>query len=302
MRTSSCQEQLITYAQTFFSSLRPSNPAIVFVRLHCSGAADFPIFTTGFAGMVAMFESAGHFGPTDLSSSNDPTAFQKSSTPSPSTDAQIPQTKRILGIIPNFRAVSANQVLPPQSAKEKFITATEDSFDYSALPLPAALTGYSMATNATPEFHQGAAGYSRYLWHSDVDQSIENYAVEFVVPALTHEDIRYYRLGKGGLLNAPAMRSAASSSHAPMPEPQPLTAAKLLALAQPRASPTCTIRQASEPSETLHKIGVSMSVSMPRLSSSKNFGRISTMPSFILGTSHKIAWISEDCYCHQLRT
>jgi hypothetical protein len=38
----------------------------------------------------------------------------------------------------------------------------------------------------------------RYLWHSYVDQSIENYAVEFVVPALTHEDIRYYTLGKGG--------------------------------------------------------------------------------------------------------
>jgi hypothetical protein len=114
------------------------------------------------------------------------------------TDAEVPQTKRILGIILNFRAVSANQVLPPQSAKEKFITATEDSFYYSALLLPAALAGYSMATNATPEFHQGAAGYGRYLWHCYVDQSIANYAVEFIVPALTHEDIRYYTLGKGG--------------------------------------------------------------------------------------------------------
>jgi hypothetical protein len=149
-------------------------------------------------GMVARLESDSHSGPADVSSSNDPAAFQQGSTPSPLTDAQIPQTKRILGIIPNFRAVSANQVLPPQSAKEKFITATEDSFDYSALLLPAALAGYSMATNATPEFHQGAAGYGRYLWHSYVDQSIENYAVEFVVPALTHEDIRYYTLGKGG--------------------------------------------------------------------------------------------------------
>ena len=64
-----------------------------------------------------------------------------------------------------------------------------------------------MATNATPEFHQGAAGYDRYLWHSYVDQSIENYAVEFAVPVLTHEDIRYYTLGKGGFAIAPAMRS-----------------------------------------------------------------------------------------------
>jgi hypothetical protein len=137
-------------------------------------------------------------GSTDYSSSNEPIASLQSNSPSAPTSEQIPQTKRILGLIPNFRAVSANQVLPPQSVKEKFITATEDSFDYSALVLPAAMAGYSMATKATPEFHQGAPGYGRYFWHSYADQSIENYAVEFVVPALTHEDIRYYTLGKGG--------------------------------------------------------------------------------------------------------
>ena len=117
-------------------------------------------------------------GPKGYSSSNDPVAVQQNNTSSP-TDEQIPQTKRILGIIPNFRAVSANQVLPPQSAKGKFITTSEDSFNYSALLLPAALAGHSMATKATPEFHQGAADHGRYLWHSYADQSIENYAVEF---------------------------------------------------------------------------------------------------------------------------
>jgi hypothetical protein len=139
-----------------------------------------------------------HSGSTEYSSSNEQVSIQQSNTSSSPTGEQIPQTKRILGIIPNFRAVSADQVLPPQLAKEKFITASEDSFDYSALVVPAALAGYSMATKATPEFHQGAAGYGRYFWHSYVDQSIENYSVEFIVPALTHEDIRYYTLGKGG--------------------------------------------------------------------------------------------------------
>ena len=78
------------------------------------------------------------------------------------------------------------------------MTATQDSFDYSALLLPAALAGYSQATNATPEFHQGAAGYGRYLWHSYVDQAVENYWVEAIGPILTHQDNRYYTLGKGG--------------------------------------------------------------------------------------------------------
>src|ERR1700709_1216221 len=66
------------------------------------------------------------------------------------------QPKRILGIIPNFRSVSADVKLPPQSVKQKFITATQDSFDYSAILLPAATAGYDQARNNTPEFHQGA--------------------------------------------------------------------------------------------------------------------------------------------------
>jgi hypothetical protein len=110
------------------------------------------------------------------------------------------QTKRILGIFPNFRAVSANVHLPPQSVKEKFVTATHDSFDYSSVFLPAAVAGINQATNNVPEFHQGAAGYGRYFWHTFVDQTSENYFVEFIVPTITHEDTRYYTLGSGGFM------------------------------------------------------------------------------------------------------
>lgn len=110
------------------------------------------------------------------------------------------QTKRILGIIPNFRAVSADEHPPAQSVKDKFVTATQDSFDYSSIVLPAAVAYESYLTNQTPEFGKGGVGYGRYLWHAVVDQTIENYSVEFIVPALTHEDTRYYTLGKGGFL------------------------------------------------------------------------------------------------------
>jgi hypothetical protein len=108
------------------------------------------------------------------------------------------QTKRILGIIPNFRSVSADQKLPPQSVKEKFIATTEDSFDYSAVILPAAIAGFNQARNATPEFGQGALGYGRYFWHSALDQTSENYFVGFIFPVITHEDSRYYTLSRGG--------------------------------------------------------------------------------------------------------
>ena len=113
---------------------------------------------------------------------------------------RAPQTKRILDIIPNFRSVSTDEILPAQSVKEKFLTATDDSFDYSSVFIPVALAGYGYLRKATPEFGTGAGAFGQYLWHSAVDQTTENYLVEFVVPAIAHQDNRYYTLGHGGFL------------------------------------------------------------------------------------------------------
>lgn len=110
------------------------------------------------------------------------------------------QTKRILDIIPNFRSVSANTKLPPQSVKEKFIGATEDSFDYSAFIFAGGLAGVAQWQDSYPEFHQGAAGYGRYYWHTFSDQADENYWVEAILPSALHQDPRYYTLGYGGLI------------------------------------------------------------------------------------------------------
>ncbi|MGB6686340.1 MAG: hypothetical protein WBE76_00695 [Terracidiphilus sp.] len=122
------------------------------------------------------------------------------SAQAPPSSAEGQQTKRILGIVPNFRAVSTDEKLPRETVKEKFMDATKDSFDYSSIFIPAVIAGYSMADKEYPEFHQGAAGYARYFWHSAVDQTDENYWVEFIVPTVTREDTRYYTLGRGGFL------------------------------------------------------------------------------------------------------
>jgi hypothetical protein len=133
--------------------------------------------------------------PQQMSSSGQP---QTQSTRQVQASDRAPQTKRILGIIPNFRSVSTDEKLPPQSVKEKFMDATNDSFDYSSVFVPALLAGYSLGTNADPEFGHGAVGYGRYFWHAAVDQTSENYMVEFIMPVITREDTRYYTLGRGG--------------------------------------------------------------------------------------------------------
>lgn len=114
------------------------------------------------------------------------------------------QTKRILGIVPNFRSVSVDQKLPPQSAKEKFKASTQDAFDYSDLIYSGLLAGVAQAEDSIPEFHQGTAGYARYYWHTLTDEADEDYQVEFVFPALLHQDPRFYTLGHGGALRRTA--------------------------------------------------------------------------------------------------
>jgi hypothetical protein len=111
--------------------------------------------------------------------------------------AQGRQTKRILYVVPNFRAVSADQQLPPQTVKEKFKTAMLDSLDYSSFIFVGAQAGVGQLTNSYPEFGQGAKGYGRYYWHTLADAINENTWVEFIIPSILHQDTRYYTLGKG---------------------------------------------------------------------------------------------------------
>ncbi len=116
-------------------------------------------------------------------------------------DSEGKQPKRILYLIPNYRAVSANAKLPPLSFKNKFGLATQDSFDYTSFILAGMLAGIGQAKNSTPEFRQGAAGFGRYYWHSFADQAVGNYVTEAILPAATHEDPRYYTLGHGGFFH-----------------------------------------------------------------------------------------------------
>jgi hypothetical protein len=110
------------------------------------------------------------------------------------------QTTRMFGVIPNFAAVSADTELPPLTVRGKFILATRDSVDYSSFIWAGMQAGQSMALRSYPELGHGAAGYRSYYWRAFVDQASGSYFTEAIVPAVTHEDPRYYTLGHGGFL------------------------------------------------------------------------------------------------------
>jgi len=139
--------------------------------------------------------------PSSVNAGEQSTAPSTSSSPSTSTaNADAGQTKRILWILPNFRAVNAGVKLPPQSVKEKFKTGALDSFDYSSFIFAGIQAGIGQASNAYPAFRQGAAGYGRYYWHTFADQTDENLWVEGILPVVLHQDSRYYTMGHGGFI------------------------------------------------------------------------------------------------------
>jgi hypothetical protein len=130
-------------------------------------------------------------------------------TPAPNTtpadqkadNSEGKQTKRMFGVVPNFAAVSADTELPALTVRRKFKLATQDSVDYSSFIWAGMLAGQSMALKSYPEFHNGIAGYGRYYWRAFADQASGSFFTEALVPAITHEDPRYYTLGHGGFFH-----------------------------------------------------------------------------------------------------
>lgn len=111
-----------------------------------------------------------------------------------------PQPKRILGIMPNFRAVSAGTIPPPPTPKQAFIIATQNSFDYSSFIFVGITSMMSEGANDHPQLGKGVRGFGRYYWRGFADKADGNYWVIFVLPTIFRQDERYYALGEGSIV------------------------------------------------------------------------------------------------------
>jgi hypothetical protein len=113
-------------------------------------------------------------------------------------DGKGQQTKRMLWLVPNFAAVSANTQLPPLSTRRKFVLAAQDSLtDYSSYTWAGALAGQAMLLNSDPELGRGIKGYGRYYWRTFTDGVSGTFFTEAIVPYIAHEDPRYYTMERG---------------------------------------------------------------------------------------------------------
>src|SRR6185503_11159121 len=117
------------------------------------------------------------------------------------------QPKRILGIMPNYRAVSAGAIPPPPTAKQAFKIATQNSFDYSSFVFVGLTSMIAEGENTHKSFGKGVPGFWSYYWRGFLDKTDGNYWVIFALPTVLHEDERYYAKGEGPLWKRAAYSS-----------------------------------------------------------------------------------------------
>ena len=102
--------------------------------------------------------------------------------------------------MPNYRAVSADTIPPPPTAREAFGIATQNSFDYSAFVFVGFTSLLAKGDDTWPQLGKGPAGYWAYYWRGFVDKTDGNYWVDWAMPTVFHEDERYYAMGEGGIV------------------------------------------------------------------------------------------------------
>src|SRR5437879_2464224 len=112
---------------------------------------------------------------------------------------EMPRSNHILGFIPNYKPVpNLSSSFVPLDAKTKFKYATLDSFDPYWWGVAGVYAGLSQLDNRYREFGQGGQGYAKRYGVAFADQAIRNYITEGILPSVLHEDIRYFRLARGG--------------------------------------------------------------------------------------------------------
>lgn len=125
----------------------------------------------------------------------------QSSQPNPPGQQNPSGNKRVLLIIPNYRSSPSLANYVPLKTSEKFKLAVQDTFDPGTFALAAFFAGEADLQNSNPSFGHGAAGFGHYYGTAVADLTIGNFMTEAIVPALTHEDPRYFRRGTGSGLS-----------------------------------------------------------------------------------------------------
>jgi len=117
--------------------------------------------------------------------------------PAQNPPVQAPEDKRIFGVLPNNRTTENSIPFHKITGWQKMAIAAKDSFDWPVYPTAGLFATLYQLENSNPSFGQGMEGWAKRFGTAYGDQMIGNMMTEGLVPALFHQDPRYFRLGEG---------------------------------------------------------------------------------------------------------
>jgi hypothetical protein len=135
-----------------------------------------------------------------LTEAGSPTNQKGGQTPQNPADQQDENTKRILGIIPNFQSkddIPQNQ--EPMTPREKYVLAYHQTVDISAHFGNAFQAMLQQASNGQPHFGQGWGAYADRFGAAEADQATSAFFIFGLLPHVLHDDPRYFRKRYGSL-------------------------------------------------------------------------------------------------------
>jgi hypothetical protein len=105
---------------------------------------------------------------------------------------------RLFFALPNFLSVENAADAPPLTAARKFEVTARSAFDPVNFAWFGLLAGMGQAENSEPGYRQGWTGYEKRYAAYMADGVIENFSTQAVLPALLHQDPRFFQSGQGG--------------------------------------------------------------------------------------------------------
>jgi hypothetical protein len=150
---------------------------------------------------VASLEVPAVQAPATSSSSQDaPPAPVAQQSQQQIADQQIKEQEkqRVLGIVPSFN-ISYRSDAVSLTGKQKLSLAFHSSVDPVAFAVALVAAGYKEASDSDTGFGWGAEGYGKHAGAAYLDAFDGAMIGNGILPALLHQDPRYFRLGHGSI-------------------------------------------------------------------------------------------------------
>jgi len=108
----------------------------------------------------------------------------------------VEEHQRLAGVMPNF-FVSYNWQAAPLTAKQKYELAFRTAIDPVSFLIVGGTAGIEQAQDHFEEYGEGAMGYAKRFGANYADLAIGTFIGGAVLPALFHQDPRYFYKGTG---------------------------------------------------------------------------------------------------------